>query len=496
MRLDTLLKLAGLKKYIKNLGEAPEITSVCSDSRKADSNSVFVCIVGAVTDGHTFAPAAYGHGCRVFFVSHRLALPDDAIQLVNTDTRAVLADLASAFYGFPSREMNVIGITGTKGKTTAAMMAAHILNRSGIPTGYIGTSGIIYSGKTIPTVNTTPESLELQRLMREMVDSGIRALVMEVSSQGLYLNRVRGIDFDTVCFTNFSPDHIGGAEHPSIEHYAAAKHKLFTDFGAKFVVYNADDKMSGYMISDFSGSAKISFSASDSNADYLLESSELTRNDNQLGVRGTVRYKEKEYSLEIPMPGKFNLMNALCAVGAVGTLGIPADEAFAALSDVTAPGRFQTVNALPGSGAVFIVDYAHNGLALESALTALRKYRPRRLICLFGSVGGRTKLRRRELGEVASQLADFCILTSDNPDFEEPERIIADIAAAFKPGASCEYVRIPDRREAVRYALSIAQDGDIVLLAGKGAENFQLINGNRVPYSDSSALLEYAAATV
>ena len=143
MRLDTLLKLAGLKKYIKNLGEAPDITSVCSDSRKADSNSVFVCIVGAVTDGHTFAPAAYGHGCRVFFVSHRLALPDDAIQLVNTDTRAVLADLASAFYGFPSREMKVIGITGTKGKTTAAMMAAHILNRSGIPTGYIGTSGII-----------------------------------------------------------------------------------------------------------------------------------------------------------------------------------------------------------------------------------------------------------------------------------------------------------------------------------------------------------------
>ena len=211
---------------------------------------------------------------------------------------------------------------------------------------------------------------------------------------------------------------------------------------------------------------------------------------------GTVLHDGREYTADLPMPGAFNLMNALCAAGAAESLGVPADRSFAALADVTAAGRFQTVDALPGSGITFIVDYAHNGLALESALTVLRKYRPRRLICLFGSVGGRTELRRRELGEVASQLADFCILTSDNPDFEAPEKIIADIAASFKPGASCDYVRIPDRTDAVRYAVSIAREGDIVLLAGKGAEDFQLVNGVRVPYSDRDALLECAKATV
>ena len=332
--------------------------------------------------------------------------------------------------------------------------------------------------------------------MREMADSGIRAVVMEVSSQGLYLGRVRGIDFDTVCFTNFSPDHIGGAEHPTLEHYAACKRKLFTDYGARCAVYNADDKMAEYMVGDFKGKRRISFSSSDAAADYLLTAAVPERSGCRLGVMGTVLHDGREYTADLPMPGAFNLMNALCAAGAAESLGVPADRSFAALADVTAAGRFQTVDALPGSGITFIVDYAHNGLALESALTVLRKYRPRRLICLFGSVGGRTELRRRELGEVASQLADFCILTSDNPDFEAPEKIIADIAASFKPGASCDYVRIPDRTDAVRYAVSIAREGDIVLLAGKGAEDFQLVNGVRVPYSDRDALLECAKATV
>ncbi len=496
MRLNTLLKSAGLKKYIQPTNDTLEITSVCCDSREAGKDSVFVCIIGSVSDGHAFAPAAYAHGCRVFVVSHLLSLPDDAMQLVCFSTRKALADLASAFYGSPSRRMKVIGITGTKGKTTSALMAAHILNRAGIPTGYIGTSGVIYNGKAIPTVNTTPESLELQRVMRDMADSGIRALVMEVSSQGLYLERVRGVSFDTVCFTNFSPDHIGGIEHPSLEHYAASKRKLFTDFGAKSAVYNADDKMSAYMTDEFKGKEKISFSCADTNADLYLKNSELTRSEDQLGARGTVLSNGVEYQLELPMPGTFNLMNALCAIAAAGTLGISPTDAFSYISDVSAPGRFQTVNALPGSGVSFIVDYAHNGLALESALITLRKYRPKRLICLFGSVGGRTQLRRRELGEVASQLADFCILTSDNPNYEPPRQVISDIAAAFKPGASCPYICIPDRTEAVRYAISIAHEGDIVLLAGKGAENFQLINGKRVPYSDIDALFECAAATV
>lgn len=496
MRLDTLLELAKIKNNSEKDITGYTVGNVCCDSRRADGSSVFVCVSGAAADGHIFAPSAYGHGCRAFIGERPLDLPADAACITVKNTRTALADLSAAFYGFPSREMKVIGITGTKGKTTSALMTAHILNKSGIPTGYIGTSGINYAGRTYPTVNTTPESLELQRIMREMADSGIRAVVMEVSSQGLYLGRVRGIDFDTVCFTNFSPDHIGGAEHPTLEHYAACKRKLFTDYGARCAVYNADDKMAEYMVGDFKGKRRISFSSSDAAADYLLTAAVPERSGCRLGVMGTVLHDGREYTADLPMPGAFNLMNALCAAGAAESLGVPADRSFAALADVTAAGRFQTVDALPGSGITFIVDYAHNGLALESALTVLRKYRPRRLICLFGSVGGRTELRRRELGEVASQLADFCILTSDNPDFEAPEKIIADIAASFKPGASCDYVRIPDRTEAVGYAVSIAREGDIVLLAGKGAEDFQLVNGVRVPYSDRDALLECAKATV
>ena len=253
MHISTLIESAGMKRHLHEIKTDQEIVNICSDSRKAGPGSVFVCIKGATADGHFFAPMAYDRGCRVFIASGELDIPDDATVITVRNTRAALADIASAFYGFPSRELKVIGITGTKGKTTSALMAAHILNKAGIPAGYIGTSGISYGGKTYPTVNTTPESLELQRTMREMLDAGMRAVVMEVSSQGLYMGRVRGIRFDTVCFTNFSPDHIGGAEHPTVEHYAACKHKLFTDFGAKAAVYNADDKMSDYMLDGFKG---------------------------------------------------------------------------------------------------------------------------------------------------------------------------------------------------------------------------------------------------
>lgn len=496
MRLEDLLAASGIRKQPENISEAPEITDICCDSRRAGSGSVFVALKGSTVDGHIFISAAYDRGCRVFVCSEQPALPSDAVVIMSANTRAALADLSAAFFGFPSRELKVIGITGTKGKTTSALMASHILNRAGIPAGYIGTSGITYAGQSFPTFNTTPESLELQRTMRDMLNTGTRAVVMEVSSQGLYMGRVRGVSFDTVCFTNFSQDHIGGAEHPTLEHYAACKHMLFTDFGAKAAVYNADDKMSAYMLEGFGGQAKISFSANDPQADFYLTGAELERNGARLGVRAEVKTGGIGYAVRLPMPGTFNLMNALCAVAAAGTLGVSPGDAFASLEDVTAAGRFQTVDALPGSGITFVVDYAHNGLALESVLTVLRKYRPRRLICLFGSVGGRTLTRRRELGEVASLLADFCIITADNPDFEDPRRTINDIAAAFKPGASCDYVKIPDRTEAVRYAVSIAREGDIVLLAGKGAEDFQLINGVRVPYSDRDALLECAKMTV
>ncbi len=305
---------------------------------------------------------------------------------------------------------------------------------------------------------------------------------------------MRGICFDTVCFTNFSPDHIGGAEHPTLEHYAACKRRLFTDFGATTAVYNADDKMSEYMISDFDGERAISYSAHSEEADIVILGSEIKRQGSRLGVSGRISVRDNgEYDISLPLPGEFNIMNAICAIAAAETLGVTAETAIKALGDVKTPGRLEVVDILPELGATFVVDYAHNGLSLTSVLTTLRRYKPHRLICLFGSVGGRTKIRRRELGEAASVYADFGILTADNPDFEDPRSVIADIAVAFRPGASCDYVAIPDRMEAVRYAVNIAEEGDIVLLAGKGAEDFQLVNGRREPYSDTAALIECAS---
>lgn len=499
MQLDVLLSAAGLLGALPdtvNIDDSPrgiEINEICNDSRTAGEGALFVCIKGARTDGHIFAPAVYSHGCRAFVVSEDVSLPADAAVIRVSDTRAALADLAAAFYGFPSRDLFVIGITGTKGKTTTALMTAHILERAGISAGYIGTSGISFAGRSYPTVNTTPESLELQRRLREMADAGVRAVVMEVSSQGLYMDRVRGICFDTVCFTNFSPDHIGGAEHPTIEHYAACKRRLFTDFGASAAVYNADDDMSEYMVGDFGGERVITCSAHSPAADVRLLHSGIERRGSHLGVAGRIAVDGGEYDLTLPLPGEFNIMNAMCAIAAAGTLGVTAEVAVRALRDVKTPGRLEVVDILPELGATFVVDYAHNGLALTSVLGTLRQYEPHRLICLFGSVGGRTKNRRRELGEVASLYADFCILTADNPDFEDPRSVIADIAAAFRPGAGCGYVAIPDRTEAVRHAVSIAEAGDIILLAGKGAEDFQLVNGRREPYSDTAALIECAA---
>ncbi len=496
MQLSKLIEEAGLKRYITQIPADINITGICSNSKEAGVGSLFICVVGSKWNGHLFGAAAYDHGCRAFVCTQQLTLPGDACCIYVNDARKVTADIASVFYGHPSRELKIIGITGTKGKTTSALMAAHILNYSGISTGYIGTSGISYNGQIYPSVNTTPDSLVIQRVMRDMVNSGIRALVMEVSSQGLFMNRVRGIEFDTVCFTNFSPDHIGEHEHPTLEHYAGCKRKLFSDYKSDCAVFNIDDAKHDYMLKEYHGKNRISYSAVDRAADLCLQSPALTRKADKLGISATVFHHDTERELYIPMPGIFNLMNALCAIAATSTFGIPFDQAVDSLATIDIAGRFQIVDALPGSGITFVVDYAHNGASLESALLALRKYEPRRLICLFGSVGGRTQIRRKELGDVAAQLADFCILTSDNPDFEDPNRIIADIAASFKPGASCDYVRIPAREQAVKYAMEIALRGDIVLLAGKGAENFQLIRGKREPYSDRDALIEFAGAAL
>ena len=491
MLFSTLLKNL---KYTVLTGDPDscQVLSLCRDSRIASQKGVFVCISGAKSDGHSFADMAYKNGCRAFVASRPITLPNDACVVLTDDTRIALAEVSAAFYGYPSNELKIVGITGTKGKTTTALTTFEVMNSCDIPTAYIGSNGIKFCGQNIATLNTTPESCELQKHMRIMVDSGIKYLIMEVSSQAIYMNRIHGIKFESAAFTNLSVDHIGGAEHPTFEHYRDCKKRLFTDFGAKNIIYNSDDPYAKYMVGDTTDAVKISCSPSgNSSADLYAQKIENIRLPHALSVSFEMISEGKFRKVSLPMPGAFSVANALLATAICKTAGIDEDTIAKKLTFVRAEGRFETLSA--PNGALFIIDYAHNGIALTAALKTIRDFSPERLICLFGSVGGRTEGRRRELGEVASTLADLCILTSDNPDFESPEKIINDIALWFKEGVSCPYVTIPDRRKAIRFAVANANPGDVVLLAGKGHEDYQLICGKKLHFSEK-VIIEEALA--
>ena len=476
-----------------NVDPSLEISNICHDSRKADETCLFVCIKGAISDGHDYARMAYDRGCRVFAAEHDLPdLGEDSVILLCDDTRITLADLSARFFGNPSDELFVIGITGTKGKTTTSLMIYNILNDRGLPCGYIGSNGIDYRSFHGETPNTTPESYTLQMFMREMVNAGVKYLVMEVSSQALYLNRVHGISFDLCLFTNLSEDHIGGAEHPDFEHYKNCKKLLFSQYGATTVICNADDEYADEMADAAPNGTKIIRFSAKKDADYRATGADLFRQADCLGINFRYCHENRTFDASLNFPGTFSVYNALAAIATCRECGLSLDAIAESLRTVYIKGRFEMVRALPY--ATFIIDYAHNRASLTSALETLRLYKPSRLICLFGSVGGRTQGRRVELGSVAAKLADFCILTSDNPDFEDPDAILDDIASQFRFGG-CPFVRIPDREEALRYAVSIAKEGDVFLLAGKGHEDYQLIRGEKHPFSEREILMDAAALT-
>ncbi len=482
------------------------VTALCYDSRRATEGTVFFCLVGKTVDGHKFAPAAYAGGCRVFVTERTVALPPDAVQLVVPDTRAALADCAAAFYDHPEDEVRLVGLTGTKGKTTTAILIRELLCAADIPTGYIGTNGVDFGSYHYATVNSTPESVEIYRYLRMMADEGIRACVLEVSSQALWMERVRGLHFDTTLFTNLSRDHIGGVEHPDFEHYRASKRRLFTDYPTQAIVVNEDDSATAFMLEDvpidkdtprlitFSTSDASNTTAAPADAHARWEATDLcpTRRNGRIGVsfvctRDRIRQGERWF---LPLPGDFNVQNALAALAvACERFGVSVESAQKTLEAVTVSGRFETVThpALPE--VTFIIDYAHNGVSLSSILDALAAYAPTRLICLFGSVGGRTVERRRDLALAAAHRCDLCILTSDNPASEPPMDILLDIDAAF-PSDACPRIMEPDRAAAIRMAVDMAMPGDLFLLAGKGHEDYQLIGTHRVPFSEHEILLE------
>lgn len=503
IRLDTLIADAPPERSV---GVAPDsarsIRGVVSDSReipKYGVHALFVAITGAAFDGHAFLTSAYDTGCRVFAVSHECALPDDALQLIYPNTRIALSLLSASFYRHPSRELSVIGVTGTKGKTTTCLLIEAILNGAGIPTGYIGTSGIRYADVSYESPNTTPESLILQRVMREMVDAGIRAVVMEVSSQALMQHRVYGIEFSQTVFTNLSLDHVGKNEHPDFEHYKNTKRLLFTRYNSRRAILNRDDPFAPeFLPRDERISVAFSVLPSSTDANSPLPPPALLASDilpsstenGRIGVSFSVHRggaRNDGIPVFLPFPGSCNVQNALAALLVCDGLHVPPEKAIPLLQGVRIAGRCEPLET--ENGVRILIDYAHNESSLREILKALRSYTRGRLIVLFGSVGGRTKERRAPMGAVASALADFCILTSDNPDFEPPEDILSDIEHGFV--SDCPYVKIPDRKEAIRYGLSIAERGDILLLAGKGHEAYQLVRGEKLPFSEKEIVKEW-----
>ncbi len=496
MKITDILDNIDVKSsYIPEYLHRRVILSLCHDSRLASPTCAFFCKLGALTDGHAHAKHAYSNGARIFVAERPLDLPDDAAVIITSGSAEALAKLSVMFYGAPAPKMRIIGITGTKGKTTIALSVYYISLANGMKVGYIGTNGIYYNGKVFETANTTPDVLELQKALREMLDDGVQTVFIEVSSQALWQRRIYGIKFDTCVFTNLYEDHIGGYEHPTFDHYRDCKKLLFSDFCANNIIVNADSPHAEYMLEGVTGKNIFTVS-SKGNTDCSLYAKNIMRLKN--GIKPGICFeclKGNGNSLDIneksdvfmAVPGLYSAENGLIIIAICLLLGIKPDTVLDKLSTLCVPGRFETVTLKSRPNSLFVIDYAHNGASLRAVLESLREYEPRRIICLFGSVGGRTFGRRRELGEVAQSLADIIIITSDNPNNEDPQKVINDIRDAMEDTDKPVYM-IPDRQKAIEKAVEIAEDGDFILLAGKGHETYQLISGRRVPFSERKIL--------
>ena len=459
-----------------------EISTLVYDSRKVEQDSVFVCISGAVRDGHDFAPEVAAKGAAVLIVEKEVTVPDEVTVIRVADSRLALAQLSAAYFDHPAKELTTIGITGTKGKTTATYMVRSILEASGFKTGLIGTIETIIGDTVIPSVNTTPESYVVQESFRKMVDAGCKCVVMEVSSQALMLHRVSGFVFDYGIFTNLEPDHIGPNEHKDFDDYKRCKGLLFKQ--CKLGIANVDDK---YFKDVFEGSTcKIETFGFSPEADLRAENVELVSRPGYLGVAYHVA-GVMDFDVEIDVPGKFSVYNSLTAISVCRHFQVPVEMIKDALKKAKVKGRIEMIKV--SDDFTLMIDYAHNAMSLESLLTTLKEYNPKRLVCLFGCGGNRSKDRRFEMGEVSGRLADLTIITSDNPRFEEPQDIINDIKTGIAK-TDGKYVEICDRKEAIKYAIEHGEPGDVIVLAGKGHEDYQEICGVKHPMDERVLIKE------
>ena len=472
--------------------EDMQIENVVYDSRKVTEGSLFICIEGGTADGHTFIPDVVKKGAKALIVTKDVSglLPADAdVTVIRVkDSRYALAFVSAAYFGHPAEKLKVIGITGTKGKTTTTYLVKSILEHAGHKVGLVGTIEAVIGQEHIPANNTTPESYVLQEYFAKMVEAGCDTVVMEVSSQGLMLHRTQGFVFDYGIFTNIEPDHIGPLEHKDFADYMHCKGLLFKQ--CRVGIVNCDDAHYQDVIRDHT--CKIETFGFAENADYRAQDLKLISGAGFLGIDFKARGKVN-LDIELHAPGRFSVYNALCAIAICNHFGVTADEVEEALLQAHVKGRIELVKV--SDDFTLMIDYAHNAMALESLLTTLREYKPKRLVCLFGCGGNRSKLRRYEMGEVSGKLADLTVITSDNPRNEEPQAIIDDIKMGISK-TDGKYVEIIDRKEAIAYVIRHGQPGDVIVLAGKGHEDYQEIKGKKYPMDERDIIADVLAGRI
>ena len=456
-----------------------EIGSVVSDSRAAAENGVFFCIKGARSDAHDFAPQAMANGCVALVVERYLDV--DVPQVRVSNGRAAMSRMAAAFYGHPAQSMKLVGITGTKGKTTSSYMVKSICEQAGMKCGLIGTTGNMIGEKHIKSNLTTPDPIDLQRTLRMMADEDVEVAVMEVSAHAIDMHRLDGLTFEVGCYTNLSQDHLD--YFGSMENYFETKKRFFTSGMVRNATCNADEDTTPDVLRDLT-IPHITFGICEA-ADLFARDIEITEN----GVSFCLQLRGMHnMEIHLRMTGMFNVYNALAAASCALILGITPDMICQGLESIASvPGR---IEMLPTKTPYkVILDYAHSPDALESFLKTVRTFTRSRMIAVFGCGGDRDKGKRPIMGEIGGRLADLCIITSDNPRTEDPMAIIAAIEEGIKLTGK-PYVVIEDRREAIRHALEMGQDGDVIVLAGKGHETYQEIMGVKRPFDEKIVVQE------
>ena len=478
MKLLNIANALKDKAQLYGNGQA-EITALCADSRRVKPGALFFCIPGLRMDGHAFAPMAVEAGAAALVVERRLDL--DCPQLVVPDVREAIPLAAACFFGYPARELKLIGITGTKGKTTTSYLVKSILEKAGCKVGLIGTVGSVIGETQIPTNLTTPDPIDFQALLRQMADAGADFVVMEVSAHALALKKLTGVRFEAAAFTNLSQDHFdffGG-----FDNYLAAKMKLFEPDMCARAVYNKDDeRVAGAM-------KQVKIPAEG----YAIRvPAQIYAKDIDVNERGCTFQLNfhKRYRLDVTLhlSGIFNVYNSLTAAALCDAVGIGAEAIREGLEDVkSVPGRIELLDT--DTPYRVILDYAHSPDALENILNTVRQTARARVIALFGCGGDRDHEKRPIMGEIGGRMADFCVLTSDNPRSEDPFEILREIEAGIRPTGG-EYVVIENRREAIRYAMNMAEPGDVIVLAGKGHETYQEIKGVKYPFDEKVVVRE------